>query len=607
MSLLQRLGRAWRFGRHIPPAKIARRLALRIQRAARDVGWLKLADLPPPPVVERPPQPLFAPRASALTRTVEGLRFRFLGSEEAMADAIDWGAQPRWQLWRMNLHYMEWLEDQPAEFARAAMVDWIAGNPLECKGCWKDAWNAYALSLRVVVWMQSYARHGLHDETVLRSVYRQLRFLERNLETDLGGNHLVKNIKALIWGAAFFDGPDAARWRALGLKLLDAALREQILADGVHYERSPSYHLQVFADLLECRHALGASTPAALDAALHRMAQASADLVHPDGLVAQFNDSGLHMAYPAAETLAAYALLLGPASSPRENISLPQAGYFGRRRGGDYLLFDAGLLAPDDLPAHGHGDLLSFEWSVEGERFIVDPGVFEYIAGPRRQAARSAASHNTLCFEGYDQAEFFGAFRFGRRPTPEVLRVSFEGETVDIEATFDGFAGPRRSPSPSPRLRGEGRGEGPLVEREGRELQSLPSDKSALQCRAAPHPNPLPASGERGSPRHIRRVTASANELRVADHIKGQPPRPAQIGFLLHPDVTIEIQGDAVALLRGATRVAVSSSAPLAIADSVWWPDMGVEIPTRRLVVSIDPGRTEVLTTFAIVARGRAS
>jgi len=34
---------------------------------------------------------------------------------------------------------------------------------------------------------------------------------------------------------------------------------------------------------------------------------------------------------------------------------------------------------------------------------------------------------------------------------------------------------------------------------------------------------------------------------------------------------------------------------------------MGVEIPTRRLVVSIDPGRTEVLTTFAIVARGRAS
>jgi hypothetical protein len=60
-------------------------------------------------------------------------------------------------------------------------------------------------------------------------------------------------------------------------------------------------------------------------------------------------------------------------------------------------------------------------------------------------------------------------------------------------------------------------------------------------------------------------------------------------------------------LLRGATRIAVSSSAPLAIADAVWWPDMGVEKATRRLVVTVDPGQTEVVTTFAIVARGRAS
>ena len=52
------------------------------------------------------------------------------------------------------------------------------------------------------------------------SLAEQMAFLEANLETDIGGNHLVKNIKALLWASVFFDGRDVERWRALGLKLL---------------------------------------------------------------------------------------------------------------------------------------------------------------------------------------------------------------------------------------------------------------------------------------------------------------------------------------------------------------------------------------------------
>ena len=115
-----------------------------------------------------------------------------------------------------------------------------------------------------------------HDGTAraaIESLAAQLIFLEANLETDIGGNHLIKNIKALIWASAFFQGPDAARWRKLGLDLLARELTAQILTDGVHYERSPSYHCQRLADLLECRHALGAETPPALDAALRAILQ----------------------------------------------------------------------------------------------------------------------------------------------------------------------------------------------------------------------------------------------------------------------------------------------------------------------------------------------
>jgi hypothetical protein len=64
-------------------------------------------------------------------------------------------------------------------------------------GAWKDFWNSYALSVRVVVWLQQLARRTSRlspDLVVEASAVEQLVFLERNLETDICGNH----IKALI-------------------------------------------------------------------------------------------------------------------------------------------------------------------------------------------------------------------------------------------------------------------------------------------------------------------------------------------------------------------------------------------------------------------------
>ena len=164
------------------------------------------------------------------------------------------------------------------------------------------------------------------------------------------------------------------------------------------------------------------AAPPALDEALKAMAQPTADLAHPDGGPAEFNDAGLTMAYAPAQCLAAFAKLIKQTAAPAPVFAYPDAGYFGRREGGDYFVADCGRIGPDALPAHAHGDILSFELSIAGERIVVDPGVYEYVDGPRRRAARAAASHNTLCFDGLDQAEFFGAFRCARRPNVELAR-----------------------------------------------------------------------------------------------------------------------------------------------------------------------------------------
>ena len=460
------------------------------------------------------------------------------------------------QLWRMNLHYMEYLEAVDDADFEAIIGDWLDANASPKPGAWRDAWNAYALSLRVVVWLQQLQRRGDRLPSVLierieASAASQLLYLEHNLETDLGGNHLVKNIKALLWSAAYFDGMEAARWHKRGLALLAKELGRQILSDGMHHERSPSYHCQVFADLLEVRHALGLDPlGGALDDALTRMAQVAVDLAHPDGEVALFNDAGLTMAYRPEDCLAPFEFLIGCRPVPRAVFAMPEAGYYGLRAGATYLVADCGRIAPDDLPAHGHGDVLSFEWSAGGSRIVVDQGVFEYVAGTRRQASRAAGSHNTLSLDGADQADFFGAFRCGRRPNVMVRRWEPRAEGFVLEGAHDGFT----------RLS--------------------------------------------GAPRHVRRVEASSAGVVVHDRIEGSTDRTARMGFLLHPQVACESVDRSIVLRRGGISARLNSTVPLAIEPAVWWPDMGRELATWRIVGTLPAGVREARTELAVVNDG---
>ena len=138
-----------------------------------------------------------------------------------------------------------------------------------------------------MVWLQQLALRRASLETgfvrqVAREAGAQIAFLSAHLETDLGGNHLIKNIKALLWGARCLGTAAAVGWRRLGVRLLGRELDANMLPNGTHYERSPSYHCQVLIDLLECRHVLeDGPLRTRLDRALERMASATAALVSP--------------------------------------------------------------------------------------------------------------------------------------------------------------------------------------------------------------------------------------------------------------------------------------------------------------------------------------
>ena len=554
--MLQNLNRKIEFARHIPVSKLVRRMELSLRRRIRDKFSPNFSRSLEAHRSDKVLEPIFSPRTDLAPKFVSAEEIELTFLNRAMRlnlSELDWnspGPGAENQLLRMNLHYMEYLEGADDKIWEQLVADWIAKNGSGSAGAWRDSWNSYALSIRVVVWMQELARRKERIsfdivESAERSILNQVAFLEKNLETDIGGNHLIKNIKALLWAGAYFEGADANRWRRKGLSLLRQELDVQILADGMHYERSPSYHCQVFSDLLECLNVLCvASISSLLSQNLEKMAQVIADLTHPDGFVAQFNDAGLNMAYSPSECLRVYEGSGLQPVLPSSMFRLDEAGYFGGRINDQYLVLDCGPIAPDDLPAHGHGDVLSFEWSVGGQRLIVDPGVFEYIASERRMASRSAASHNTLCIEGADQADFFGAFRCGRRPNAEVLDISLKDHNLTFVGQHDGFA------------------------------------------------------NLKGGPIHQRTFEFNETSLSIVDSIHGQSNRRAEIRYLLHPKIRTQIKGDGVLLSSGKLNVFVSSSAPISIDEAVWCPDLGVEIPSSCLKIHMFPVRESISTLF---------
>lgn len=529
----------WRSLRHTPLPQLWHRGRLELKRRWHVLAWALGKPRRPgsaPAANGHLPVPLFPPRKALVLHRRDTAFLHLLNRDTPLRTPMDWNPGLS-QLERVNLHYMEYLEAVDDAAFLALVQDWIRQNPPGRPGDWRDRWNSYALSLRCVVWMQQLACRTLPEAfqiQVRQSLHEQLAFLTANLELDLGGNHLLKNLKALLWAGRFFRG--GAAWTARAEPLLARELERQILADGHHFERSPAYHLQVFADLLECYAVLAeGNLKGRLGTRLDGMAQVVVDLRHPDGLPSLFNDGGLHMAYSPDACLQVYAALRGTTPEPRPCIALAEAGYFGLRGSDSLLLVDCGRIGPDGLPAHGHGDLLAFEWSARGQRLVVDTGVFEYAEGDRRARSRSSRAHNTLTLDGLDQCEFWKSFRVGRRARPTLHHLRLEPGRLELEASQDGYA-------------------------------HLP-----------------------GKPIHRRSFQATLRRLEVRDEVRGGAGQLAEARLLLHPSLRCQLEPGGAVMRFPQGELRLICPHPVRLEPAPWWPDFGVEVATTQLVLEYGP------------------
>jgi len=484
-------------------------------------------------------QEILIRKSGAFSKTGKHYSFNFLNEPKVFSIPFDWHREELntgTRLWKLNLHYMEYLSETSNSDFKEIVTDWIDSNPPYMKNYALDNWNSYALSIRTVVWMYEYSRRRENldinfSEKLLNSLYIQIQFLYENPELDIGGNHIIKNIKALLWANDFFISEHSNQWLRKGEKLLDRELDLQILKDGMHYELSPSYHSQVFIDLLECYNVVhNQELKNKLYGILSKMIQVISDLSMSDGYIAQFSDGGYHMASSPSDCIQAWKYMVGEEVVQNTFVSQPFGGYYGIHRDDIDLIVDCGKLGADNLPAHGHGDIFSFELCAEKKRLIIDTGVYEYNPGEKRSYSRSSRAHNTVTLNDQDQGEFYSSFRLGRRAAVKLKTFSRKEDGFELTAVHDGYK----------RLK--------------------------------------------NNPEHERSFLLFGNNIVVKDIIQGGAFQSVKSRLLLHPDCRVSAGKNQILIAYHSFEMRIETDHRYSVVEASWFPDFGIEIPTRQIV-----------------------
>lgn len=342
----------------------------------------------------------------------DGENFTFLNKTITFKGADDWNHCTDDKLWLYNLHYFDFLkqcEFRKKTCSNAIIERWIDENPVGVG----NGWEPYTLSLRIVNWIK-WIWHGNElSGTMRHSLVLQCRALYKQLEYHLLANHLMTNGKALIFAGMFFRGKESQKWLRKGWEIYSKEIKEEILADGGHFERTLMYHSIILEDLLDVYQATGKKE---LRTPIEKMLHFLAEMLHPDRQIVLFNDAAFGIA-PEPDALFDYAERLGFQISRNGStgfLDFPETGY-SKASWGDWNLFmDTYGIAPSYQPGHSHADTFSFELSFKGKRIIGDSGTSSY-QGKERAYQRSTAAHNTVVVDGKNSSEVWGAHRVGSR------------------------------------------------------------------------------------------------------------------------------------------------------------------------------------------------
>lgn len=361
---------------------------------------------------------------------------------------IDWHVAEATPLWNFNLHYLEFLLVLAEDFNNTGnesyynkfkeiLNSWIDNN-ISFEGA---GWQPYTISLRIINILISLELFGnIFDKDhkfknkVYNSIYTQYIFLYRNQEIHLLGNHYFENLNTILVCSILFDEKDIYDQY---IKKYIKEIEEQILADGVHFERSVMYHKIILERLLRTYWLLrqyDSSYNNFFESIIRKMSTALISLEKDMGKIPHFNDSAEGISKNTKQLIQTSKKIMGYQEELKDEFQ--SAGYYKKYSGEIALLFDVGEIGPPYMPGHGHCDALSFELSKGNQPIFVNSGTYNYQSS-LRNFFRSTEAHNTFMIGNTQQSQVWGEHRVAKR----ISRIKNEKVTDGYLGSFLNYKG----------------------------------------------------------------------------------------------------------------------------------------------------------------------
>ena len=344
--------------------------------------------------------------------------FSFLNLKQSFSeDSIDWSFGEYGMLWTYNLNYFDWLhqagmsKEQGIETLRRFYTPPVDNNLI--------VKHPYPTSLRIINAAKFIARWDIKEDWLYSELLFDLKLLSGRLEYHLLANHLLENAFALYFGGLITNQEEFIQ---KGKKLLARQLKEQILNDGMHFERSPMYHLIILERLLDALN-FAKATKDELEPILKSYAiKMTGFVMNWEDLyrIPMMQDSAYGIALTVPVILD-YSRRLLSSDYPNWAHELRYSGYRKLKNESFEVHVNVGEIGPSYQPGHAHADELNFELFYQGKPIVVDTGISTYEKNQRRQLERSTESHNCLVINSENSSDVWSGFRVGKRAKVELI------------------------------------------------------------------------------------------------------------------------------------------------------------------------------------------
>ena len=394
--------------------------------------------------------------------------------------------------WELNRHYYfaylakQYYSVNDEEFFNLFanhFHDWVKENPFLIGVGWTSVME---VAIRSISWMLALSfiiekkkEHHIIEELEV-GILNHLSYVEQHYSRfSSANNHLIVEMVSLGIGGVCFNNN---RWINLCLEVLEEELPNQTYKDGVNKEQSVHYHTfvqEAIAILIVLLRRNSIKYPKVLDDILYKMSCFTADLIDIEGQIADIGDSDEgkimnltnqeynHYLYVCQLSSILFDIDFVDMKNVNENVYFlfskeelerKREKYISNKSkiyldGGHSILkykedrveriltIDHAELGFGTIAAHGHADALNITLSVNGEKYIVDPGTFIYHDQIEwRDYFRKTINHNTITINSTNQSEMKGAFLWGKRAQSRLVDYNISENEDYIVAAHNGYS-----------------------------------------------------------------------------------------------------------------------------------------------------------------------